>query len=70
MPRIGSHTRNFVKRQIHLVHSNYVNDVIGGSLELGDGKAFRNYIKLQRTESIGIPPLHVGDNVFDSNDYG
>ena len=43
--------RSFVKRQIHLAHSNYVNDVIGGSLEVGDGKAFWNYIKLQRTET-------------------
>ena len=60
--------RNFVKRQIHLAHSNYVNEVIGGSLKIGDGKAFWNYIKLQRTESIGIPPLQVGDNVFDSNE--
>ena len=60
--------RNFVKRQIHLAHSNYVNDVIGGSLEVGDGKAFWNYIKLQRTESVGIPPLQVGDNIFDSNE--
>ena len=60
--------RNLVKRQIHLAHSNYVNDVIGSSLEVGDGKAFWNYIKLQRTESIGIPPLRVGDKVFDSNE--
>ena len=59
--------RKLVKRQIHLAHSNYVNDVIGSSLEVGDGKAFWNYIKLQRTESIGIPPRRVGDNVFNSN---
>ena len=59
---------NLVKIQIHLAHSNYVNDIIGSSLEVGDGKAFWNYIKLQRTESIGIPPLRVGDNVFDSNE--
>ena len=26
----------------------------GGSLEEGDGKAFWNYVKLQRTESLGI----------------
>ena len=54
--------------QIHLAHSNYVNDVIGSSLEVGDGKAFWNYIKLQRTESIVIPPMRVGDKVFDSNE--
>ena len=59
---------NLVKRQIHLAHSNYVNYVIGSFLGVGDGKAFWNYIKLQRTESIGIPPLQVGDNVFDSNE--
>ena len=59
---------NLVKIQIHLAHSNYVNDIIGSCLEGGDGKAFWNYIKLQRTESIGIPPLRVGDNVFDSNE--
>ena len=60
--------RNLVKRQIHLAHSNYFDDVIGSSLEVGDGKALWNYIKLQRTESIGIPPLRVGDNVFYSNE--
>ena len=60
--------RNFAQRQIHLAHSNYVNEVISGSPEVGDGKAFWNYIKLQRTESIGIPPLQIGDNVLDSNE--
>ena len=49
-------------------HNSYVNEVFGGSLEVGDGKAFWNYIKLQRTESIGIPPLQVGDKVFYSNE--
>ena len=34
---------SFVQRQIHLAHSNYVNEVIGGSLEVGDVKAFWNY---------------------------
>ena len=59
---------NFVQRQIHLSHSNYVNEVIGGSLEVTDAKAFWNYIKLQPTESIGIPPLQVGVDAFDSNE--
>ena len=50
-------------------HSNHVNEVIGGSLEEGDGKAFCfwNYIKLNRTDSIGVPPLKVENNVVDSN---
>ena len=49
-------------------HNSYVNELFGGSLEVGDGKAFWNYIKRQRTESIGIPPLQVGDKVFYSNE--
>ena len=49
-------------------HNSYVNEAFGGSLEVNDGKAFWNYIKLQRTESIGIPPLQVGDKVFYSNE--
>ena len=59
---------NFVQRHIHLAHSNYVNEVIGGSREVTDAKAFWNYIKLQPTESIGILPLQVGVDVFDSNE--
>ena len=59
---------NFVQRQIHLAQSNYLNEGIGGSLEVADAKAFWNYIKLQPTESIRIPPLQVRVNVFDSNE--
>ena len=36
--------RNFVKKQINLAHNKYVNEVIGGSLEEEDGKAFWNFI--------------------------
>ena len=59
--------RNSVKKQINLAHNKYVKEVIGSSLEEGEGKAFWNYIKLNRTDSIGISPLKVENNVVDSN---
>ena len=60
--------RNSVKKQIEIAHNKYVNEVIGGSLEDGDGKAFWNYIKLNRTDSIGVPPLKdENNNVIESN---
>ena len=59
--------RNAVKKQIDLAHSRYVNEVISGSLEEGDGKAFWNYIKLNKTDTIGVPPLKVENKVVDSN---
>ena len=60
--------RNSVKKQIEIAHNKYVNEVIGGSLEDGDGKAFWTYIKLNRTDSIGVPPLKdENNNVIESN---
>ena len=59
--------RNSLKKQIELAHSKYVNEVIGGSSKDGDGKAFWNNIKLNRTDSIGVPPLKVDNKVVDSN---
>ena len=59
--------RNLVKKQIQQAHESYVNEVIGGSLEEGNVKAFWNYVKLKRTESIGIPSLRDGDRVISSN---
>ena len=59
--------RNLVKKQIQQAHESYVNEVIGGSLEEGNAKAFWNYVKLKRTESIGIPSLRDGDRVISSN---
>ena len=44
-----------------------MNEVIGGSLEEGDEKAFWNYTKLNRTDSIGLPSLKVENKVVDSN---
>ena len=44
-----------------------MNEVIGGSLEEGDGKAFWNYIKLNRTDSIGVSQLKFENKVVDSN---
>jgi len=59
--------RNLVKKQIQQAHERYVNEVIGGGLEEGNAKSFWNYVKLKRTESIGIPPLRDGDRVISSN---
>ena len=54
-----------MNKQINLAHSRYVNEVIGGSLEEGDGKAFWNYIKLNRTDSIGVPLLKVENKAVE-----
>ena len=59
--------RNLVKKQIQQAHESYVNEVVGGSLEEGNAKSFWNYIKLKRTESIGIPPQRDSNRLISSN---
>ena len=59
--------RNSVKKRIQQAHESYVNEVIGGSLEEENSKSFWNYVKLKRTESIGIPPLRDRNCVISSN---
>ena len=59
--------RNIVKRHIQQSHESYVNEVVGASLEEGNAKSFWNYIRLKRTESIGVPPLRDGDKMETTN---
>ena len=60
--------RNLVKKQIQQAHESYVNEVIGWSLEEGNAKSFKNYIKLKKkNESIGIPPLCDSNRLVSSN---
>ena len=57
----------FPARSPRIRHRSELTEVIGGSLEERDGKAFCNYIKLNRTDSIGTHPLKVENNVIDSD---
>ena len=41
--------------------------ILLAALEVGDGRTFWNWIKLQQTEGIGVSPLQVGGTVFDPN---
>ena len=48
--------RNRVKKTVEEAHKDYVNG-LGNSLKSGESKKFYSYIKLKRTENIGIPVL-------------
>ena len=48
--------RNKVAKMVHRAHYNYINQTIGDRLT-EQPKSFRSYVKLMRTENIGIPTL-------------
>ena len=48
--------RNKVAKAVHKAHCDYINNVIGASLQ-DNPKSFWSYIKMCRSENIGIPPL-------------
>lgn len=48
--------RNSVTKIVRQAHINYVNNIIGGSLT-EKPKTFWSYVKLMRTENLGIPTL-------------
>ena len=48
--------RNMVTKLVQHAHNNYVNNIIGDSL-VEQPKKFWSYVKLMRTENLGIPTL-------------
>ena len=48
--------RNKVASLVHRAHDNYVNNIVGGSLS-ENPKTFWSYVKMMRTENLGIPTL-------------
>ena len=58
--------RNKVVDMLRSSHSNYVNNEIGGSLE-SNPKRFWNYVKSCRSESIEVPTLQSGNNLYISS---
>nr|XP_054755967.1 uncharacterized protein LOC129261972 [Lytechinus pictus] len=59
--------RNSVQRAKESAHSEYLQNVVGGSL-MTDAKKFWRYVKAQRRESVGIPTLKVGNVSYVSNE--
>ena len=58
--------RNLVSRLIKESRSNYLNNVIGASLQESP-KKFWSYVRSCKSEAIGIPPLRYGNNLFSSD---
>ena len=55
--------RNSVSNLIKDSHNSYLNDVIGDSLT-ENPKKFWSYVKHNRSENLGIPPLKTEQGVF------
>jgi hypothetical protein len=55
---VYKHLRNKTVKEIHKAHEGYVNNKIGSSLEEGDPKKFYSYLRMRKTENVGIPVLH------------
>ena len=55
--------RNKVAKLVHQAHNNYVNNVVGDSLS-DNPKTFWSYVKLCRTENMGIPSLRQDDKLY------
>ena len=55
--------RNAVSNDIKDSHNRYLNDVIGDSLT-ENPKKFWSYVKHNRSENLGIPPLGTDQGVF------
>ena len=58
--------RNYVTKIVRNSHHSYVNDVIGNSLT-ENPKSFWSYVKLKRTETLGIPTLKTKDKVCSTD---
>ena len=58
--------RNYVTKIVQNSHHSYVNDVIGNSLT-ENPKSFWSYVKLKRTENLGIPTLKTKDKVCSTD---
>ena len=59
--------RNYVTKLVRSSHRDYVNNVIGNNLT-ENPKSFWSYVKLMRTENLGIPTLK-SDNKMCSSDF-
>ena len=57
--------RNKVTKAFRDAHKNYVNNVVGGSLQSNLTK-FWHYVKHSRSESLGIPSLRKDNNIYIS----
>ena len=58
--------RNKVAKLVQQAHHEYINNVIGSSLT-ENPKSFWSYVKLCRTENIGIPPLRQDDKLYPTD---
>ena len=58
--------RNKVVKLLKSAHNDYLNDVVGGSLDKNP-KRFWSYIKHSQTETIGIPTLRHGESIYISD---
>ena len=58
--------RNKVAKLVNHAHQEYINNVIGNSLT-ENPKSFWSYVKLKRSENIGIPPLRNDSKLYASD---
>lgn len=58
--------RNSLAKSIKQAHHNYINNVIGDSL-VDRPKTFWSYVKLMRTENLGIPVLRTQTKLCTTN---
>ena len=58
--------RNSVAKSLTSSHNNYINNTIGGNL-VGNPKYFWSYVRLKRTDNVGVPTLKTGTNVYNSD---
>ena len=58
--------RNYVAKSIILSHKNYIHNIIGSNL-VENPKCFWSYVKLKRTDNIGVPTFKTGTNVCNSD---
>ena len=57
---------NSVAKSIISSHKNYLYNIISSNL-VENPKCFWSYVKLKRTDSIGVPTLKTGTNVCNSD---
>ncbi len=63
------HNHVHVTKLVHNAHSDYVNTIIGGSLTK-QPKRFWSYVKLMRTENLGIPTLQTATKLCRERSWG
>ena len=58
--------RNSVAKSIISSHKKYINNIIGSNL-VENPKCFWSYVRLKRTDNIGVPTLQTGNKVCNSD---